>query len=152
MDHSELAHFVGSPANTKDYRIALSSGKVVIASDVSFVESKPPSGDLLQRLRTLPEQTGYNTSSKRLRHMGKLNLLIQTTLETSRIQTMQVLVKMIKLIRPILDRLKMLKIKGQERRVPTLLDPEPHLAAGGASNLRLQQLLSWKSPLPTRRS
>ena len=45
MDHSELAHFVGSPANTKDYRIALSSGKVVIASDVSFVESKPPSGD-----------------------------------------------------------------------------------------------------------
>ena len=44
-DHSELGHFVGYPANTKGYRIALSSGKVVIASDVTFVEDKAPSGN-----------------------------------------------------------------------------------------------------------
>ncbi|KAK9822062.1 hypothetical protein WJX74_004518 [Apatococcus lobatus] len=43
-DRSELGHFVGYPANTKGYRIALPSGKVIIASDVTFVETKGPSG------------------------------------------------------------------------------------------------------------
>ena len=41
---SELGHFVGYPASTKGYRIALPSGKVIIASDVTFVETKGPSG------------------------------------------------------------------------------------------------------------
>ena len=39
--------------------------------------------------------------------------------------------KMIKLIRPILDRVKVLKIKEQGQGLATLVDPETHLAAGG---------------------
>ena len=60
-----------------------------------------------------------------------MNLLIQTTLETSRNQTRRVLMKMMKLIRPILERVKVLKIKEQDQGLATLVDPETHLAAGG---------------------
>ena len=43
-DRSELGHIVGYPAHTKGYRIALPSGKVIIASNVTFVETKGPIG------------------------------------------------------------------------------------------------------------
>ena len=38
--HSELGHFVGYLANTKDYGIYMPSSKVIIASGVTFVENK----------------------------------------------------------------------------------------------------------------
>ena len=86
---------------------------------------------LLQRPRSLPGQTGWKTSSKRVRYLNRMNLLIQTTLETSRDQTMKTLVKMMKLIRPILDQTKVLKEQEQEQHLATLVGSETHLAAGG---------------------
>ena len=83
--------------------------------------------------------------------LGKMNLLIQTTPKTSRNQTRRALMEMIKVTQRIQDRLEGFKIKERKQDLATLLDTEFHLAAGGDSNLRLQRLLSWKSPPPARR-